>query len=212
MSTFENIFKIAADGSISLNKEELRGNDIFKKFIGNKKENMQDMMYIYMMGDPRSKVSHLPPAEKQKEVIKAINRDDLWQPAPMLRSAVEEYSRIIALTPTGKSFLASNKALYTIGEDVNSIMDTNNYLKSLLRAKIAVLETDTLGLIETLELVKECKSLLSEILKQDKNVQAIIKDLPSMNKTVKELADAWANEGNGTKAVHGGGEINSREE
>ena len=33
-----------------------------------------------------------------------------------------------------------------------------------------------------------------------------------MNKTVKDLAAAWANEGNGKKDIHGGGELNNREE
>lgn len=212
MSSFENIFKITADGGITLNKDELRGNDVFKKFIGTKKENIQDMMFIYLMGDPRSKVSHLPPAEKLKEAIRAVNRDETWQPTPMLRAAIEEYNRLIALTPTGKSFLAANKALSTIGDDINILIDSNSYLKGLLTKKVAVLESDTLGMTEADTLINECKALIGSMTKNQAEMQSVIKSLPSMNKTVKELAEAWANEGNGTKAVHGGGEINSREE
>lgn len=212
MSAFENIFKINADGSIELNKQELRANDIFKKFVGNKKENLQDMMYMYLMGDPRSKISHLPVTEKQKEAARAVNREPGWQPSPLLRGAIEEYKRVIELTPTGKSFLAANKSLYNLGEDINTIVDTISYLKSLLQKKLAVLESDTMGLDETMILAKECKALLSEILSLQTQSQAIIKGLPTMNKTVKELADAWANEGNGVKAVHGGGELNNRED
>ena len=212
MSSFENIFKITADGSISLNKEELRGNDIFKKFIGNTKEHLQNMMFIYLMGDPRSKVSHLPPDIKLKEAIRAVNRESTWQPTPLLRAAVEEYTRLIDLSPTGKSFQAANKSLFIIGSDINDIIDNINYLKGLLKKKLVVLESDSSGLEETLESSKECKAIIGELLKLQKETQGIIKDLPSMNKTVKELADSWANEGNGVKSVHGGGELNNREE
>lgn len=212
MSSFENIFKITADGGITLNKDELRGNDIFRKFIGNKKENLQDMMYIYLMGDPRSMYAHLPPADKQERIRRHINRDASWSPAPMLKGAVDEYVRLIETTPTGKSFLAANKNLYNIGEDLNTIADSTAYLKSLLQAKIALLESDTLGDVEIITLAKECKGLLKEITNLQKETQKIIKELPDMIKTVESLASSWANEGNGTKEIYGGGQLNSREE
>lgn len=212
MSTFENIFKITADGSITLNKEELRGNDIFKRFIGNKKENIQDMMYIYLMGDPRSMYDHLGLADKQEAVRRHINRDIGWSAPPTLKGAVDEYKRIIETTPTGKSFLAANKTLFNIGQDLNDINDNSSYLKSLLQKKMETLQLDTLGDVEVVTAIKECKGLMSEIVKIQKDTQAVIKGLPDMLKTVNSLASSWANEGNGTKEVYGGGELNSREE
>jgi len=211
MSQFENIFKVNGDGSLSLNKEELRGNDIFKKFIGNKKENMQDMMFIYLMGDPRSMYAHLNTTDKIDRIRKHINRPIDWTPSAGLRGAAEEYKELVGLTPTGKSFLAANRSLYEDGSDINDIVEANSYLKSLLKSKLTVLESDALGADETIIMAKECRALMTEVMKNQEKANSIIKDLPILIKTVENLATSWANEGNGTKEIYGGGQLNNRE-
>lgn len=210
MSQFENLFKVT-DAGIELNKQELRGHDTFKKFIGTKKENLQDMMFIYLMGDPRSMYSHLMGQEKIDAVKKHIGRPLEWQPQAQLKSAVGTYEEMVALTPTGKSFLAANKNLYATGEDINDIVEANAYLKSLLKSKIAVLESDQLGSEEVKILANECKAIITGILKNQADASNIIKSLPDTIKTVEKLATAWANEGNGTKEIYGGGQLNNRE-
>lgn len=210
MSQFENLFKVT-EGGIELNKQELRGHDTFKKFIGNKKENLQDMMFIYLMGDPRSMYSHLMGQDKIDAVKKHIGRPLEWQPQALLKSAVATYEEMVALTPTGKSFLAANKNLYATGEDINDLVEANAYLKSLLKSKIAVLESDQLGSEEVKILASECKAIITGILKNQADASNIIKSLPDTIKTVEKLATAWANEGNGTKEIYGGGQLNNRE-
>ena len=210
MSQFENIFKVT-DAGIELNKQELRGHDTFKKFIGNKKENLQDMLFIYLMGDPRSMYSHLLGEDKLNAVRKHISRPIDWMPQAQLKSAVAAYEEMIALTPTGKSFLAANKSLYATGEDINDIVEANAYLKSLLKGKLTVLESDQLGTEEVKILANECKAIITGILKNQSDANAIIKGLPDAIKTVEKLATSWANEGNGTKEIYGGGQLNNRE-
>lgn len=211
MSQFENIFKITPDGGITINKEEVRGHNVLKRFVGNKKENLQDLMFIYLMGDPRSMVGHLPVEDRQIQAIKHIGRPPEWLPSPLLRGAIEEYKNLISITPTGKSFFAANKALYEAGNDINDLIDSSSYLKSLLKAKVRILESDELGIEEVIGSIKECKGLMTEIVKNQEKINSIIKDLPALIKTVEGLAKNWANEGNGVKEIYGGGELNNRE-
>lgn len=212
MSTFENLFKIdSADGGLVLNKEELRAIPCFKPLVANSKEAKQSFTFVYLMADPRSIVSNLSPAVKEKEAKKIAQLDEQWKPNALIKAAIAQYEHLLKLTPTGKSFLAANKALTNTGDDINSIMDSISYLKDLLKIRIAQLESGTLGDDETILAVKESKGLLVEILKSQGEAQNIIKGLPAMNKTVKDLATSWANEGSGKKEIHGGGELNSRE-
>ena len=112
---------------------------------------------------------------------------------------------------TGKSFLSANKSLYATGEDINDIVEANAYLKSLLKGKLTVLESDQLGTEEVKILANECKAIITGILKNQADANAIIKGLPDAIKTVEKLATSWANEGNGTKEIYGGGKLNNRE-
>lgn len=212
MSTFENLFKIdSADGGLVLNKEELRAIPCFKPLVANSKEAKQSFTFVYLMADPRSIVSNLSPAVKEREAKKIAQLDEQWKPNALIKAAIAQYEHLLKLTPTGKSFLAANKALTNTGDDINSIMDSISYLKDLLKIRIAQLESGTLGDDETILAIKESKGLLVEILKSQGEAQNIIKGLPAMNKTVKDLATSWANEGSGKKEIHGGGELNSRE-
>lgn len=210
MSKFENLFNID-EGGISLNKEELRYNAAFKPLIAKGREGMANIMFVYLMGDPRSIYSALSLADKEEEARKYCRFEEGWKPSPILRLAIEEYEKLVNLTPTGKSFLAANKALISIGEDINSMMDNISYIKKLLTSKVNELQSGLMGDDETIILIKECKALLGEIIKTQGDAQKVIKDIPPMNKTVKDLATSWASEGNGRKEIHGGGELNNRE-
>lgn len=210
MSQFENLFKVTNE-SIELNKPELKGHVFFEKVVGTKKNQLQDMMFIYLMGDPRSMYSHLMGEEKLNKAKKHVGRDITWQPSSALLAAVAEYTEYVNITPTGKSFLAANKSLYSTGEDINEIVEANNYLKTLLKAKLRVLESGDMGDQEVVELAKECKGLITGILQNQTAANGIIKGLPDIINTVKKLADSWANEGNGTKEIYGGGKLNNRE-
>lgn len=210
MSQFENIFKIS-DDSIELNKPEIKMHPFFTKLVGSKKNQLQDMMFIYLMGDPRSMYSHLMGTEKLEKVKYHIGREKEWSPSAALSAAVIEYTNYVNITPTGKSFLAANKSLYETGGDINEIVEANSYLKGLLKAKLRVLEGGNMGDQEQIDLIKECRGLITGILKNQSEANGIIKGLPDTIATVEKLANTWANEGNGSKEIYGGGKLNNRE-
>lgn len=211
MSKFENIFNINSDGTLSINKQELRGHKAFAGYIGNTKECIKDLMSIYLLGDPRSMYAQVTGNLKYDKIALHVGREKGWKPSAKLLKAVEAYVELVNISPTGNSFLAANKALYEAGNDINDIVESNNYLKGLLKDKVRELQSDTLGEMESISAVKECKAISKELLSNQADANKIIKDLPLLIKTVGDLASAWANEGNGTKELYGGGKLGNRE-
>lgn len=211
MSKFENIFNINADGTLSINKQELRGHKAFADYIGNTKECIRDLMSIYLLGDPRSMYAQITGTLKYDKVAAHVGRDKGWKPTAKLLKAVDAYIGMVNISPTGNSFLAANKSLYEAGNDINDIVESNNYLKNLLKDKIKEIQSGSLGEMETISAMKECKAIGKELLSNQADANKIIKDLPVLIKTVGDLASAWANEGNGTKELYGGGKLGNRE-
>ena len=216
MSKFENLFNILPSGAIDLNKQELRGHVIFKGLLADKTKSKQEimsiMMYIYLMADARSIYNHLSEEDRSQKAKRHVGFDAMWEPNPQIIAGIEYYKELTNLSPTGKAFSSSSKALFEIGQDTNEMLDNMIYFKSLMRKRLIELkESSTLGDREKDELIVACNNLMKEIIAIQKEVTNQIKGLPALIKTVEELAIKWANEGNGSKEVYGGGSLGNRE-
>ena len=210
MSDFEKLFKVTED-SIELNKPELKFHPIFKKIIGSERNKLQDMMFVYSMGHPKGMFSHLMGDEKLKEIKKLIGREIEWQPSAILNAAASEYERLVNVSPTGKAFLAANKSLYEAGEDINDIVETNKSLKVMVKKRVNALQSKQLGGVEEMENMEQTAVLLKQIMNNQKDINAIIKELPNMTATVEKIATAWASEEGGQAEIYGGGKLGNRE-
>lgn len=218
--TFDTLFTVTATGEMSLNAKELRAHVILGdlvKGMTSRKEGIKEMAYVYMMADPRSKYAHLNEGEREEATKKFIGALEGWKPGQNLIAAIDYYKAEVELSPTGKSFGASTKAMYEIGKDVYDNLNTISYLKDQLNKKLKVIQakekeasnefeqTDQMTLMgECTKLVKECINVQKELIKQ-------INDLPDLIETVENLASKWAKESNGTQEVYGGGTLGNRE-
>lgn len=212
MSKFENLFNILPDGALEINKPELRQHTMLKAVVGlGKSVGLKNLMYIYLISDPRSMYYHLEEEEKIKQARKHLGFGDEYTIPVVTNAAIDSYKELIALSPTGKAFTTANKALFEIGNDLEYILDSTVYFKKLLKDRIAALKDKDKEDKIILNEIDECKALINGILENATQINKQINELPKMNKTVEELATKWANEGNGTKEVYGGGSVGNRE-
>ena len=212
---FENLFKILPNGSLDLNRAELRGHVIFKGILTNtstKQDALKNLMYIYLMADARSMYAHLSEEDRDLAAKKHIGLEAYWSPSPQVVSGIDYYKELVNLSPTGKAFSAANRALFEIGVDTNEMLDNTVYFKSLLKKRILeIKEAKDLGDKEKEVLLVDCTNLMKGVIDNQKEITNQIKGLPAIIKTVEDLAIKWANEGNGAKEVYGGGSLGNRE-
>lgn len=212
---FENLFKILPNGTIDLNRPELRGHIIFKGILANtsaKQDALKSLMYIYLMADVRSMYAHLSDEDRDIASRKHVGLEPYWNPTPQVLSGIEYYKELINLTPTGKAFSAASRALFEIGADTNEMLDNTVYFKSLLKKRMTeIKEAKDLGDKEKELLLTDCTNLMKGVIDNQKELTNQIKGLPAIIKTVEDLAVKWANEGNGAKEVYGGGSLGNRE-
>ena len=214
MSKIENMFNVLANGTIEVNKLEIRGHVAFGGILknNNKADGLKLLLYVYLMADARSIYAHLNDEERHIQAAKHIGYDTFWNPPPQVKTSIIYYKELLELSPTGKALSSAKKALYETGEDTNEMLDSMVYFKTLLKKRITELkETTNIGDNERDEKITACNALMKGIIENQQNLIKQIKELPSLIKTVEDLAIKWANEGNGNKEIYGGGTLGNRE-
>lgn len=214
MSKIENMFNVLANGTIEVNKIEIRGHVAFGSILknNNKADGLKLLLYIYLMADARSMYAHLSDEDRHIMAAKHIGYDTFWQPTPQVKTGIIYYKELLTISPTGKSLASAKRALYETGEDTNEMLDNMVYFKTLLKKRITELKNSTdIGDNERDEKITACNSLMKGIIENQKELTKQIKELPSLLKTVEELGIKWANEGNGVKEIYGGGTLGNRE-
>ena len=214
MSKIENMFNVLANGTLEVNKIEIRGHVAFGGILknNNKADGLKLLLYIYLMSDARSMYAHLSDDDRHIMAAKHIGFDSFWQPTPQVKTGIIYYKELLSITPTGKALSSAKRALYETGEDTNEMLDNMVYFKTLLKKRIIELKNSTdLGDNERDEKITACNSLMKGIIENQQNLIKQIKELPSLIKTVEDLAIKWANEGNGNKEIYGGGSLGNRE-
>lgn len=214
MSKIENLFNVLSNGTIEINKVEIRGHVAFGSILknNNKADGLKLLLYIYLMADARSIYAHLNEEEKHMMAAKHIGYDTFWQPSPQVKTGVIYYKELLEISPTGKALGSAKRALFEIGEDTNEMLENMVYFKTMLKKRITELKNLTdIGDNERDEKITACNALMKGIIDNQKELTTQIKGLPALIKTVEELGLKWANEGNGTKEIYGGGSLGNRE-
>lgn len=230
MSTYRitPIFGIDIDNELVINRPEARRIKeyaaLFKRCVAevgdveNKKKRraMRELMYIYLTRDPRSIYYVLPLSQRKIKAIEDINAPATFpiKEDDVLIAAIQRYEDDLLLHPTANAYLASERNLHSISEDINMIGKILQDLKATLLERSNKLEEDSnnhLTQTEVLTISKEIASIINEMIKLQMDSTKIIKDLPNVTKTVKELAAAYAEESGKNIEVVGGGQLNSRE-
>lgn len=218
--TFDALYTSTASGELTINAKELRAHVVLGDIIKgatSRRDGLKELTYVYLMSDPKSKYDHLNPDEKHEASKKFVGLDDGWKPSQAIIAGIEYYKEEVKLTPTGKAFGASKKAMYEIGRDVSDNLDTVAYLKDQVTKKMKVIQAkekeanNEMEQTELMTLMKECTSLIKDIISLQNTIIKQINDLPNFISTVEDLATKWAKEDGGTKDVYGGGSLGNRE-
>lgn len=217
-------------GDVEINKPEARNikslNVLIRRDRGSagdsegkqKKRANAEILYIYLVYDPRSMYHNLPQKFREQKAIEYTGLPKDWKPDEAVEQAIYEYNNEIApLSAIGKAYYASERALSNTAEQVGEIQESISHYKNMLKRieRELVLESANgvkLGNTEVLNNIKQTTALLKEITTLQADSVRIIKDLPLIEKTVKELLGKYADEGGNVKAIVGGGELGNRED
>jgi hypothetical protein len=177
---------------------------------------MRELYYIYLVLDPRSIYYVLPlPQRKVKALQDIPTPEDLpIKEDNAVKAAMDRYEEDITLHPTANAYLASERNLHSLSEDLNITSQAIQDLKSILMIRHKALINDsTNGLTnsEVITLGQEMLGIATNISKLQSDIIKITKDLPNITKTVKELAAAYAEESGKNIEVVGGGTLGNRE-
>lgn len=214
MGQLEKLFIPLENGDIKINKIELARHPLLKSIVAKAKtkEQVDKLMYIYLMSDIGSMYNHLTGDEKYQAVKDHFGYDDLWKPTPDIKLAVETYDKLITLSATGRAYKTAMAAVYETGKDVDSLLETITLLKSTLTTRINnVKNNNAFTESEKIENIRECQAYVTEIINVQKDLIKNIKELPALIDLTKNLAIKFAEESSTEQEVHGGGKIGNRE-
>ena len=210
----QNLFTPLANGDIEINKIELSKHKFLHKLINKPKtkDNVEKLMYIYLMSDIGSMYSHLIGDEKLNAVKAHLGFDVDWYPTPDLVIATDAYKELVEITPLGRAYLTACKAIYELGKDLERNLDIVAFLKQSLEKRVTALNSNN-SMTETDKVIniQEAQAFISEISNNQKQLISNIKDLPNMLKIVKDLANSFAEESSTAQEIHGGGSLGNRE-
>lgn len=214
MNKIEKLFNPLPNGDIEINKVELRRH-VFLKPIINKpksKEQVDKLLFIYMMADIGSMYNHLSGDDKLKAVKNHFGYDDMWSVSPELDLAITSYEYLMENSATGSAYLSASKAIYQTGKDLDRTMDLISMLKGSLETRINNVKNNTsFTESEKMENIKEARAYMMEISTAQKTVIDSIKGMPGLINTLKDLATKFAEESNVATQIHGGGDLGNRE-
>lgn len=214
MNQLEKLFIPQENGDLTVNKIELGRHPLLKPLIVKvkTKEQVDKLMYVYLMADIGSMYNHLLGNEKYQAVKEHFGYDDLWKPSPDMQLAVEAYEKLIDLSATGRAYKTALTAVYETGKDIDSLQDVIVLLKGTLTTRINDVKnnhvfTDS----EKMENIKQAMAYMTEITTVQKDLIKNLKDIPSLIDMTKNLARKFAEEGNSRQEIHGGGDLGNRE-
>jgi hypothetical protein len=214
MNRLERLFIPLENGDIQINKPELTRHPLLRPLIVKQKskEQVDRLMYVYLMSDIGSMYNHLLGDEKYQAVKAHFGYDDLWKPTPDMTIAVETYEKLMDLSPTGRAYKTALTAVYETGKDLDKQQETIVMLKGSLTTRINdIKNTSAFTESEKMNNIKEAMAYMTEIATIQKELIKNLKDLPALIELVKNLAAKFALESSNKEEIHGGGELGNRE-
>lgn len=223
-----SIFELDAEGQLVINKPEIRKikeyADILKRDKGSpadwdgkkKLKSFAELLYIYLILDPRSMFYVLPLSERRIKAKELVGLPDLRED-DVIKAAIIRYEADMRLNSSANSYLAAERFLYSTSEDIHKNIELIQELKKQsdeLSSKLLPENGDksTLGDMEKITFSKELAGVISQIVDIETKIEKIISKLPNMTTITRELAIKYAEEGGSFKAVVGGGTLGNREE
>lgn len=209
MSSFGSIFKVSETGTLIINKDEIRGIKEYEDII-KEKDAFKLLLYIYMVADPKSLLYVLDKKEKERRAKIDCKLEAKWKPTLKVLNAIKKYKIDLELSSAAKSYIAADRALYALGEDVEYIQEQVNYIKKLTDKKLKVLTSKETLELEEVSLINELNSLLGQAIANQDRLITNINKLPKLKDTVDDLMAKYTQQ-EGKKTVYGGGNLGNRE-
>jgi ribosomal protein L17 len=221
--SFEKVFNITPDGDIELSpiakqipeyKEIIIHSPRVDRDSDGRKKTWakQVFLYIYHFVDPRSQCKNLSAIERRKKALELAGCKPDFKDSGLVVAAMARYKQDLPLDATANAYFASEKALYSVSEDIKWMLENTNNVKEILRGNLTRLNQENTIKVEDTGLIKEIIVLMKELSSTEKDIASVIKELPTMKKVLDELAAKYAEQGGGKQKVHGGGELGNRED
>lgn len=215
------------DGELVINRQEVNKIDEYKALLKRDVGSIGDLSgrkgliatgelyFIYLMYDVRSLYYNLDLNTREKNAMIDTKLPSNWKPDKVFNLAVERYKADRLLSSAGNAYYSSERALYSMSEDVKNMLDNTLELKKEIEIKIKKLSKTVgtkAGEEESRMFIVEYTNILLQLTKTQKEIITTIKELPALGDTVKKLANRFTEEGGKIKTPIGGGELGNREE
>jgi hypothetical protein len=215
------------EGELVINRQEVNKIEEYKALLKRDTGSLGDLSgrkgliatgelyYIYLIYDVRSLYYNLDKDTREKNARIDSKLPDNWKPDKVFNQAIDRYCADRLLSSAGNAYYSSEKALYSMSEDVKNMLDNTIELKREVEVKIKKLSKTVgtrAGEEESKTFITEYAMLLLQLTKVQKEIISTIKELPALGDTVKKLANRFTEEGGKIKTPIGGGELGNREE
>ena len=217
------LFFLDEFGNFVVNKPEARKikefEVLFKRDKGldgkNKRLACAEIYLIYLVYDIRSQSHNLPydeRFERGKEIAKIPER---WRIDKDWLAAVNRYQLEFELSSTGKAYAVAERGAFIFAKDVEMMQEglINNKqllevtLKRIKRPKQNDADLD----LSNIQAIKDVTAIMLDMVIIQEKMMGNVKKFPDYQKTVKDLASAFLEEGGSLEIKVGGEEIGNRE-
>lgn len=225
MKDVTEIFLVNPEGLLEINKIETRtipefkailirdkGNKLVGDYDGRKKFfAFKEFMFIYTYYHPFSIYRDLEDKTKLKRCIKHSELPDKWKIDDTIKDAGKAFLKLINMSALFHSYINANRAIYALGQDINFFNTLRDKIRNKIKIKIKELEATTIEEdIQGLE--AEIDSASVRLMDIGNKISNISNNLPTAFDTVENLKQKLLKESTAKSRIHGGGELNNREQ
>jgi len=175
-----------------------------------KKQFNREMLYIYLITDPKSIFRDLSNKEKKYQARRFAELDTLWKEDLSVKAAIVKYEELLMLTGIEVAYYNASKGLYSIGQDLDLFNEANERARGKIRELNGELDMGTPDEIERVE--AQLNSLIEVLSSNTQEVIKLSTLLPKAYQGLEDLYDKMMKEKQGKKKLYGGGELGSRED
>lgn len=226
MSTHNALFKTDKAKNFVINKPEISRIGEYKKLWDKdtgkykSKPNREKELatkwffYIYLVCDIRSMYSNLSESDRKEKAIKDCDFPEGYEfkEDADIKNAMKRYKKDVKLSSTAKAFLTADKALSTMGDNLNFIQEQLMYNKKLLMKTYNSLKDKEEFEAEDEGLFTQSQALMEKIMSLDEKATSLIAKFNPAKKNADELLSKYLEEEGMNRELHGGGELGNREE
>lgn len=217
-----DIFIINEEGTLEINKDEIRGIKEYRELLAKDKGSEGDadgrkkylaykeLMYVHLFASPLSIYRDLPETKRHENSKLDARLPDTWKKRKHVINACVRYERDMGLSSLMNSYLNANRAVYGVGEDIEFFNSERARLRNSITEDRDKLSSETLeGEIQDLE--NRLNNNTEALLAIGKKIISLSNSLPDAFKTLENLKERLSKESGGKVELYGGGKLNNRE-